>query len=468
MEIKKYASVAVVLIIAAVLAEVADLSNVGLVMGSRSANAQPTAIYHAFNQNYAEIETFACGLAEQGYSHLQISPAQQSNPGNEWWKRYQPYDLSVIDGLGTERDLQQLVETAHSCDLKIIADVVLNHMANLDGGEAFENLEKYPNLTPSDFHTNPNNVGARLCSISYSDGNRDSELSCWLGGLPDLRFTENVKSIQKAHLKKLLDLGVDGFRFDAAKHIPTEVVSEYIDYINEQSNGSTWNYLEVISDSDTQAEDYNFIAAVTDFVLYNDMKSAFTYGGDVRSLPADAIDDPRSVTFGSNHDTVRSLNSDALNPYEEVSDSYLATAYVLAREGGTPLVFSADHVIAPFIKSGVKFRQIMKQRQQEGLNTKETILRVIDSDTVLFMERGAEGFFVENKGASTFDSPTLDLTLSNLEGCYREIRHGFTVAIEQREGKKFVTRWGSWERGGIEVKGRDALYFVREPFELCF
>ncbi|MGB3615038.1 MAG: hypothetical protein WBA10_14695, partial [Elainellaceae cyanobacterium] len=65
------------------------------------------------------------------------------------------------------------------------------------------------------------------------------------------------------------------------------------------------------------------------------------------------------------------------------------------------------------------------------------------------------------------DLSTLDLTLSNLEGCYQELRNDFTVAIEQRGDKKFVTRWGTWDRGGIEVQGRDALYLVRVPFEQC-
>ncbi|MEL7333884.1 MAG: alpha-amylase family glycosyl hydrolase [Cyanobacteria bacterium J06560_2] len=469
MGFKKYASIAAALLTVALTSELTNLADI-LGNASDSQNnqsAQPTAIYHAFNQNYADIEGFACALAEQGYSHLQISPAQKSNPGSEWWKRYQPYDLSVIEELGSKHDLQQLITTAHRCNLKIIADVVFNHMANLDSGEDFEDLSKYPNLSAADFHTNPNNVGARLCGINYNDGNRDSELNCWLGGLPDLRFTNNVKTLQKAHLDLLLDLGVDGFRFDAAKHIPTDVMGEYIAYINQQSQGNTWNYLEVISDSDTRGEDYSSIAAVTDFVLYNSMKGAFTFGGDLRALPAAALDDSRSVTFGTNHDTIRSLNTAALNPYDDITDSYLATAYVLARESGTPLIFSADHANSPFIKTGVKFRQIMQQRQQQGLNTQENILRVLDSSTVLLMERGAEGFFVENKGTDMLNLSTLDLTLSNLDGCYRELRNNFTVAIEQRGDKKYVTRWGTWNRGGLEIIGRDALYFVRESFDQC-
>ena len=98
---------------------------------------------------------------------------------------------------------------------------------------------------------------------------------------------------------------------------------------------------------------------------------------------------------------------------------------------------------------------------------KETILKVIDLPTIIIMERGDEGFFVLNKAVEKFDIPVLDMTLTNLEGCYRELRNDFTVSIERRDGKKFVTRWGTRSRGGMEVFGRDALYFIREPFELC-
>ncbi len=437
---------------------------VGLITSALPSQAQPTAIFHAFNQSFTDIQPFVCQLADQGYSHLQLSPTQTSNPGPEWWKRYQPTDYSTISGLGTETQLKELTTKAHSCNIKVIADVVFNHVGNLDGKDNSEDITQFPNLTLADFNTSAkSNPITKPCDITYNDGNRNSELTCWLGGLPDLKFTPNVKKLQKAHLKKLLTLGIDGFRFDAAKHMPQDVMQEYINYVNEQSNNKTWNYLEVISDSDTRAEDYNSIAAVTDFTLYNSMKQAFSFGGDLRSLPATATTDPRSVTFGQNHDTIRSLNSQALNPYDDITDAYLADAYVLARRDGTPLVFNEDNFKAPYIPFGVKFRQIMGQRA----NPEENILRVTNSPTVMIMERGAEGFVVINKGTDKFDVPVLDLTLSKLEGCYRELRNGFTVAIERKDNKKFVTRWGTPKRGGLEIQGRDALYFIREPFDRC-
>lgn len=41
------------------------------------AGEQPIAIFHAFNLQYKDVEGFVCDLAEQGYSHIQISPAQK-------------------------------------------------------------------------------------------------------------------------------------------------------------------------------------------------------------------------------------------------------------------------------------------------------------------------------------------------------------------------------------------------------
>jgi alpha-amylase len=438
---------------------VLSLACVALARPAR-AGEQPVAIFHAFDQSFREVESFACELAQQGYSHLQVAPAQKSNPTPNWWGRYQPVDYAVIEGKGSESDLRSLVSRAHGCGLKVIADVVFNHMANLP---EFSSRD-FPGIDHTNFHAQ--------CPISYTDGNRMTELNCWLGGngdLPDLdQEKPPVQAAHLGHLERLLALGIDGFRFDAAKHMPADALKRYVDFANQRSGGKAWNYLEVIEDGDTRASDYNSIAAVTDFVLYGSMKAAFSFGGDVRSLRVPvAVDDSRSVTFGRTHDNIRELNAEAINPYDDRTDALLATTYVLARERGTPLVLSWDNHDSPAIRAGVTFRQIMRQRGASGGQVQENVLSVLDSPTVLAMERGAEGLYVVNTAAEKVDVAVLDVTLTHLEGCYRELRNGFNVAVERRGNKKFVTRWGSWSRGGMEVQGRDALYFIREPWSQC-
>ena len=422
---------------------------------------QPIAILHAHDETFQQVASYVCDLAKQGYSHVQIAPPQKSSDAsNAWFMRYQPVDYLVIEGRGSAADLKALTSKAHGCGMKVIADVVLNHMSS---NPNYKNLT-YPTFSAQDFH--------RPCTIDYSDGNTRSERNCWLNDdLPDLDQSKaNVATIQKQHLQLLVDLGVDGFRFDAAKHMDPSVVADYISYANRITANKAWNYLEVVNDQDTNASMYTPIAAVTDFVLCDAMKNAFSFGGSLSSLRLpQAINDSRSVTFGVNHDTDPQINPDFPKcQYTNRSDAVLADAYVLARASGTPLILAKDNLDVPYLPTGVQFRRIISARAKEGLNVKENVLAVLDPQNVLLMERGSEGFFVVNKGAGAVDVPSLDLTLTNLEGCYRELRNNFTVAIERRpDNKKYVTRWGTWNRGGLQIQGRDALYFVREPFSLC-
>jgi alpha-amylase len=447
-------------------APAAALLLVTLAAGSGSAGAaeQPTAILHAHDEPYQAVAQYVCTLPDQGYSHIQIAPAQKSHPGPiaapmGWSVRYQPIDYRLIEGRGSQAELRSLIARAHGCGIKVIADVVFNHMANM---AEYKDLV-FPTFGPGNFHPR--------CPIAYDNNRVDDERDCWLNGeLPDLKHDASVVRIQNAHLLTLIALGINGFRFDAAKHIAPATIKTYINTINKASKSTAWNYLEVIEDQDTKPGEYTSIAAITDYRLCKALRRAFEGAGDLRSLRVpDALEDPRSVTFAISHDTDPEINPTfPACQYRNRGDGALATAYVLARESGTPLILGKDNLTIAYVPTGVRFRQIMAQRQREGKNVKETVLAAIDSPTLLLMERGAEGFFLVNKAADKADLPSLDLTLSSLEGCYKELRNGFSVAIERRSnGNKYVTRWGTGRRGGVEVQGRDALFFVREPFEHC-
>ena len=91
---------------------------------------QPTAIFHAHDESYKDVTAYVCRIATQGYTHIQIAPPQKSNEGPEWWNRYQPVDYLTIEGRGTAADLKALTAKAHSCGVKVIADVVFNHMSS--------------------------------------------------------------------------------------------------------------------------------------------------------------------------------------------------------------------------------------------------------------------------------------------------------------------------------------------------
>jgi alpha-amylase len=432
-----------------------------------AAPPQPTAILHAHDEPYTLVRQYVCTLAQQGYSHVQIAPAQLSNGddqpggGRGWWRRYQPIDHLTIAGRGSRDDLRALTRTAHGCGMRVIADVVFNHMAS---DPAHAAGLRYPGLAPADFHPR--------CPIDYSDGDTVSERLCWLNGdLPDLDHSRpSVMALHRRHLEMLLEDGVDGFRFDAAKHIEPATLRAYLDGIRRASGGRAWSYLEVIDDDDSSAAMYRPVAPVTDFLLCESLKQAFAADGWLSSLRVPrAIPDPRSVTFGINHDSDPTINPGFPRcQVAERGDALLASAYVLAREAGTPLVLARDNLEVAYLPAGARFRRELRRRGSEGRNVQETVLAVADPRNLLLMERGSEGLFVVNKAAAAYDIPALELSGSSLEGCYRELRNDFTIAIERRaDGRRFVSRWGNWQRGGLQLAARDALFFLRVPSEQC-
>ncbi|HET9240050.1 MAG TPA: alpha-amylase family glycosyl hydrolase [Oligoflexus sp.] len=89
-------------------------------------------ILQAFNMSYNYIYEQLDELKDAGYSIIQISPPQKTlNQYGIWWELYQPLDHRVFENkLGTEEELRKLVKGAHDRGLRVIADVVLNHMAD--------------------------------------------------------------------------------------------------------------------------------------------------------------------------------------------------------------------------------------------------------------------------------------------------------------------------------------------------
>lgn len=116
---------------------------------------QDSAILHCWNWSYSTIEDHLELIAQCGYSAIQTSPAQQPKDytwegvvgmdvgfpscggTSNWWKLYQPVTFSVCDNgitwLGTKAELESLCAKAETYGIKVIVDVVANHMENITG-----------------------------------------------------------------------------------------------------------------------------------------------------------------------------------------------------------------------------------------------------------------------------------------------------------------------------------------------
>jgi len=154
-------------------------------------------------------------IKSQGFNVLQISPLQptKDDSSNEWWMLYQPINFEIGNKLGTKEDLYELCSEANRMGIVVIADTVVNHLAN----ESDKNpLEPHP-LADRELREDQDCWKRKVPVTNWDDRNQVTN-NCM--GLPGLN--PKNKKVQEKVIKMLneyADLGVNGFRFDAAKSI---------------------------------------------------------------------------------------------------------------------------------------------------------------------------------------------------------------------------------------------------------
>lgn len=203
------------------------------VSGIDQSIVQGGAILHCFDWSYNEIRAALPDIAAAGYVAVQTSPVQPAKDYNaswtdtkgNWWKLYQPLGFRVADGLetwlGSKEELTALCSEAEALGIYVIVDIVANHVANITGGgytvggtynvssQVDEALQD-PDGSKQYYHTSENGTG---------DSSRYNMTQYHLS-MPDLNTAnKEVQQYVLDLLKECVDCGVDGFRFDAAKHI---------------------------------------------------------------------------------------------------------------------------------------------------------------------------------------------------------------------------------------------------------
>jgi alpha-amylase len=430
-----------------------------------AAVAHADVIYQAHNMRFVDIEKQLPDLKDRHITHVQISPIHKSNPSPAWWARYQPVDHSVIDGpLGDEAGLKRLIEASHQAGIKVIVDVVFNHMANID------NLPctlRYPQFSAADFHGD--------CYNRKSD-RADARVG-WLGGdLPDLK-TESaaVRQVAKATLNKLMDMGVDGFRYDAAGHIEPDFFAAMNSIIKPRGR---FAYGEVLVHYNriNYAWDYTPVMSVTDYPLLARMSDAFSFGADIRmlrfpSFENKALPGTSAVTFANNHDVYEhpwDFGGMALDGNERdgrPSDQVLANAYILGRQEGFPMVFRND-LYHQIVSAGIRFHEAMLQKR-ENMRDGDEYAPGLSNPSLLFIERGDAGLVIINKSNDWFN--VVEPNMPGLApGCYRDLVHNFVMQVALDAGNnRIVTRWGGQENGEMQIGPRDAFFFVKGQGASC-
>nr|AAG23133.1 alpha-amylase [Diabrotica virgifera virgifera] len=310
-------------------------------------------IVHLFEWHWdaiaSECENF---LGPKGFAGVQVSPPNENSVIGDrpWWERYQPVSYQLTTRSGDESAFANMVQRCNNVGVRIYVDVVFNHMsATSGGGTAGGSCDvgslSYPSVPfgSNDFHSK--------CDVNnYQDANNIR--NCWLSGLPDLDQSHDyVRQKIVEYLNHLVDLGVAGFRVDAAKHMwPADLEAIYgsvKDLTGSGLSGRPFIYQEVIDlgGEAVKKTEYNSFGTVLEFKYGTELGNAFQGHNALHWLenwgPAwGLLAGTDAVAFIDNHDNQRD-GSSAILTYKNPKPYKMAIAFMLAHPYGTTRLMSS-------------------------------------------------------------------------------------------------------------------------------
>ena len=254
-------------------------------------------------------------IKEQGFDAVQISPLQPSKDENgAWWNLYQPLNFEIGNRIGNKDDLKELCNLANNYNLLVIADTVINHLASSDNNGS---LEPHPEVDKDLL----NNIDCWKERKEITDWYSRYQVTHYCMGLPSLN--PNNKLVQEkiiTMLNEYIKLGVNGFRFDAAKSIA--LPEEGCNFFNEITyNLDRW--LELIYGE----------------VLFSNEEEIKKYSKYMKVLTTNEVPDylkQHVIRFIENKDSYLSIDlgwtkdwdtHDIINAYKDLNKYYENTVY---------------------------------------------------------------------------------------------------------------------------------------------
>lgn len=329
---------------------------------SLASNVQDGVILHAWNWSYKTIEDNLDAIKNAGYTTIQVSPAQQPKDyspqyplgwAEQWWKLYQPVSFKIANEgwLGTKADLTSLCTKAQEKGIFIIADIVANHMANVDDLTGSNEVYNQVQIYEDELFAGRNGTYFRVGNNATSDSSVASVTQGYLG-MPDLiTSNEYVQERVISLLKECIDCGIDGFRFDAAKHIETPDDGAYasnfwpniITAASEYADKELYYYGEILNTpgAGRSYDSYTKYMSFTDNTTGNSIRNAVLSGN--ASIAAKATYDSNQkankiVLWAESHDTYANTEQESTNVnIENINKTW---ALVAARKDATALYFA--------------------------------------------------------------------------------------------------------------------------------
>lgn len=381
---------------------------------------------HAFNWSYNTIKENLPAIAAAGYTTVQTSPVQQpkdySTSGDvtgQWWKLYQPISFHIAEQswLGTKDDLKSLCDEADKYGIKIICDIVSNHIANADETRPDSVSNQVKKYEPEFYKKR------RTYTRTYKGDANDSSVQAVVQGhvskCPDLVTNDTaVQGYIINLLKECIDCGVDGFRFDAAKHIETEDDGEYASdywknittsassYYTQKTGDDLYIYGEILNNcgADRSYSSYTKYINVTDnrtgdAVLYNVSKGKASTATNAKYKSGVAASN--AVLWAESHDTYEgNSGSSGFSNTADVSDENVVKAWaiVASRKDSTALFFARPGTA---LMGGVSTDTTYKSTAVSEINKFHNLFvgqseKLGSSGNIAYVARGTSGIVLSN------------------------------------------------------------------------
>ena len=319
-------------------------------------------------------------LQQLGFTAIWVTPlvVQRTVQGDSAaYHGYWGIDFTTVDPhLGTEEDFTRFVDCAHSLDMRVYMDVVVNHTGDVVkpvGGTQFveppepayepyvlppdANVKKPEWMNDVSNYHNRGDIDWGGCSQTcYEQGD--------FSGLDDL-FTEKpevVNGLADAFASWITRFKIDGFRVDTARHVDKDFYHRWIPKIMDAAKASGVDHFEIfgevfLTDSieqSTYVRDWG-LPNLLDFPLYEataDYAGGSLGGGGIAIRLAD--DDyvrtgnllaPTPGTFIGNHDIGRTafvIKSRSGAEDEALLEQVNLGHSVLYLTRGAPIVYYGD------------------------------------------------------------------------------------------------------------------------------
>ena len=200
-------------------------------------------IVYSFPATIKEIEQKIEKIKAQGFDAIQIPPIEPLKEEDKtvWWKAYQPISFSIGNVYGTKEELIKFCRECEQIGLRVYADAIINHMAADNQNPLIPHEKVDAKLR--------NNPAYWKEKINVSDWHNREDVIHHCMNLPGLNvYNRDVEDMIVAFLNELIDCGITGFRFDAAKSIglPSEGYRFWPNLIYRLKKYGMYLYGEVI------------------------------------------------------------------------------------------------------------------------------------------------------------------------------------------------------------------------------